>query len=1058
MGSKRERQRFFATVAGAAITIFTGGLGAGFSAALAGVTFTKVALATAASYALNALNPQQKQAGNASGGYGVGVNAVLPNAPRQVIYGRPRVGGAVFYQNVLPDNVTLYQCIAFADHEITSYDEIYLNEEKIDPNTIDTGIIPNYNTAFLLISPDGTSRNIFGATSYQERLGTLDQSFASMPSNTQWTEEHKAAGVAYLTVRHYYDANRKDFPNGVPAISALISGKKVYDPRTGETAFTDISGVEIGRNPALILRDYLIYSGIATTAEIDEDAFSTAANICDENVTLSGGSTEKRYRCDGAYLTQENPQDIIKSIIATMGGMIWYSNGKWSCKAAAYTSSVLTLDEDDLRSGLEISTRNSRRDGFNKVIGLFRGEETSWQPTNYPEIKSDEFVRIDGGEESVLELDLPFVSSSSQAQRIAKIALYRNREQLKVSGSFGLRALQLSVGDIIKINNTRLGFVNKEFEVIEWTFGLNGDMALEVVMTLQEISSAVFDWDAEESTFESNNTQLASPFYVPDVSITLTNEVRVINQHLTSVIAVDVSSDNAAQIEDVEVEYLKYNNQTVKYNDLDQSLANGAISVVDGAWGVARSGGGLLTEVTSLTRRFYFGWTSGGPTEAFFDQIRGTSANGVVSFLANEQGDYDEFTFFTSQSGKSGSAKFDVLFIQKQQTAAGGGWYLVQTAAPVVLIGDLTGLSTSEGVNVFFAWEFLRTGTDKGYTLIGRGDLGRYEIIDAFIEDVDNPQYTRYSIRARASNSLGVRGAYTEVGRVTQHDTTGPTAVSSIEQRIAGSALHLDWEPSASGDLSHYKIHRNYETSGAGFNDFHTVPVVNRVARPASSATMIAQSGTFFIEPYDKSGNAGTVSSIVINANDLDQRTNSETYTISGTTADFSSTVGTRDNTTIWSGYYGKEIHITDYTVAPSTGTYFSYGYDDLGSDQNVRLFVSELFVERYAPPSTTYVTAFSDHSGPYDINFDALQGNIDSWPKDYDWDDFDRQTVNFKDVSVEVYARAYPAGGGSPLTDYVKLPCELYGGRFLFKYVLKSTADNVTPVLQKAVISMEYN
>lgn len=1000
-------------------------------------------------YALSALAPKPTL-GNASGGYGVTVNTLSPNAPRQVIYGETRVGGVIFFQHVFLDS--LQQCIAFADHEIDSFQDVYFNEERV---TAKTQTDTNFFKVTQLTDTEGTARNVSEYYSYEQRLGTLDQEVVDTFSN-QWNAEHRAVGVAYLSP--FYNYSSSQFPNGVPVISALIRGKKVYDPRTGETAFTDSGDVEIGRNPALILRDYLLYSGIATEAELDDDAFSAAANICDEDVTLASGGTQKRYRCDGAFTTEENPQDIIKSITATMGGMVWYSNGKWSCKAAAYTTPVLTLDEDDLRSGLEISTRNSRRDGFNKVVGLFRGAETLWQPTNFPEVKSDVFVEVDGGEESTLELDLPFVSTSTQAQRIAKLALYRNREQLKISGSFGMRALQLSVGDIIKINNSRLGFVEKQFEVVEWTFGLNGEMALEVAMTLQEISAEVFEWDAEESTFESNNTTLSSPFDVPDVSITLTNEQRVINQHLTSILAVDVSSDRPEEVESVEVEYLRYNNQTFVANDLDLSLNNGQISLVDGAWGVARSGGGLLTEVTSLTRRFYFGWSSGGPTEAFFDEIRGTSNNGVTSFFTNDFGDYDEFTFYTSQSGKSGSAKFDVLYIQKQQTAANGGWYLVGTTPPVNVIGDLTGLSTTDGVNVFFAWEFLRTGTDAGYITLGKGELGRYEIIDASIEDVDNPKFSRYTVRARALNALGVKGAYAEAGRATSHDTSGPTAVSDIEQRVSGGTLYLDWEPSTSGDLSHYKIHRNYETSGADFTDFHTLPVVNRVARPASEAALVAQTGTYFIEPYDKSGNRGTVASITVNANDLDQRTNSETYTASGTTADFSSTVGTRDNVTIWSGNYGREAHIADYSVAPSTGTYYSYGYDDLGSDQSVRLFVSELFVERYAPPSTTYTGSFSDHSGPYDINFDTLPNTIDSWPKDYDWDDFDRQTVNFKDVSVEVYARAYPAGGGSPLTDYVKLPCELYGGRFIFKYVLKSTSDNVTPVLQKAVVSMEYN
>ena len=1011
--------------------------------------FASFAFNAALGYALNALTPKANL-GNASGGYGVNVNALSSNAPTQVVYGRTRVGGVVFFQAV--KGARLFQYIAFADHEVDLFEGVYFNDEKVFTKS------GSYETSWkvdVLLQSDGVYRYP-KAMYYRERFGTLDQEFASSALK-KWTQDHLASGVAYLAP--YYDFDESEYPNGAPVVSAIIRGKKVYDPRTGETAFTDSSDVEIGRNPALILRDYLIYSGIAEASEIDDDAFNAAANICDEDVALTGGGTEKRYRCDGAFTTEENPQDIIKSIISTMGGMVWYSTGKWSCKAAAYTSPVIVLDEDDLRSGIQISTRRSRRESFNKVVGQFRGDETNWQPTNFPEIKSDVFVGIDGGEESTLELDLPFVSTSTQAQRIAKIALYRNREQLKINGSFGMRALQLSVGDIVKITNSRLGFVEKQFEIVEWSFGLNSEMALQIAMTLQEISAEIFDWDAEESVFESNNTTLSNPFDVPDVGITLTNENRTINQHLTNLIAVDVSSHRANEIESVEVEYLKYNNQTVKYTDLDTSLSSGQISRVDGTWGVSQ-GGGLLTQVNENTTRFYFGWLSGGPTEKFMDKIRGTSSNGVVSFLANDRGDYDEFTFYSSQSGKSGSAKFDVLFIQKQQTAADGGYYLI-TVDNVFSVGTLTSLSTSDNVNVFFAWEFLRTGTEFGYISLGKGDLGRYEIIDASVTDINSPEFSRYSVRARATNALGVKGAYAEAGRASSHDTTGPTAVSSVEKRFSDGSLHLDWEPSASGDLSHYKIHRNYETSGASFTDFHTQPVVDRVARPSSDVILSPQTGTFFIEPYDKAGNAGTVASIVVTSGDLDTRTSSTSYTASGTTYDFATQSGSLTNTSIWTSGAtgGKEVLLTDYSSAPSEGTIAAYGYNDLLSDKVVRLSVTELQVQRHSADSTAHFggSGYSDHSGNWYPNFDSLPKNIDSWPKDYNFDSFVLENANFKDVFVEVYA-ATRKDGSYIWLDWTKLPCTLEGRYFKYKYVLKSKSDNISPVFQKAVVTLEHN
>jgi hypothetical protein len=55
----------------------------------------------------------------------------------------------------------------------------------------------------------------------------------------------------------------------------------------------ELKQLHILDNAALCLRDYLISSGVAFTSEIDDTLFSTAANICDETVTIDDASVEK---------------------------------------------------------------------------------------------------------------------------------------------------------------------------------------------------------------------------------------------------------------------------------------------------------------------------------------------------------------------------------------------------------------------------------------------------------------------------------------------------------------------------------------------------------------------------------------------------------------------------------------------------------------------------------------------------------------------------------------------------------------------------------------------
>lgn len=557
---------FFLPAIMAAISTTTAVVAAGGIAAFKFASFAAGWASVAASFlvstalgaVLNALTP--KPSFGQSRGYSIQgeSGAALDH---QIIYGEVRVGGARIYDaSTGTDNEYLHRILAFAGHEINSYQQIWINDAYVS-DLENTGTDGNgyviYNVKEVT-DPDGnTSARYDGFIQIKQYLGTTNQpADANLITDTasltdgEWTTDHKLSNIAYLYVRFKYSADA--FPNGVPAVSAIIRGKKVYDPRTATTAWSD--------NPALCLRDYLTsdYGMSQPSARINDTLVSTAANICEQSV-----ESEERYTCNGAFVTNLTPSQIITDLLTSMGGLLWYAQGQWRMKAAAYTSPVADFDEDDLRSQISVSTRHSRRDGFNKVKGTFRGSETDWQQTDYPAVasivsagsfvtgqpytitevgttdftligassntvgvtftatgagsgtgKADYFLGLDNGISNVLDYALPFTASSKTAQRIARIALNRNREQLTVSASFGLRAFAVQVGDIVRLTNTRFGWTNKEFEVLSWTFGLTDGLDIQVQMTLREISSGVFTGVNGEA-FNLNNTTLVNPFAFP---------------------------------------------------------------------------------------------------------------------------------------------------------------------------------------------------------------------------------------------------------------------------------------------------------------------------------------------------------------------------------------------------------------------------------------------------------------------------------------------------------------------------------------------------------------
>jgi hypothetical protein len=213
------------------------------------------------------------------------------------------------------------------------------------------------------------------------------------------------------------------------------------------------------------------------------------------------------------------------------------------------------LTEDDLRSSINVSTRHSRRDNFNVVKGTFRGSESNWQTTDYPQVTNSAFLSADGGQESVADVDLPFTDNSIEARRIALISLERNRQQLTVSASFGLRTLEVQVGDNITLTSARFGWSSKEFEVVSWNFGLVGDYDLQTNMVLRETAESVYDEVNDGIVYERDNTSLLSPFDVPSVGLSAEARTQVIREKLTNIITLTVSSGANERIDYVEAEF-----------------------------------------------------------------------------------------------------------------------------------------------------------------------------------------------------------------------------------------------------------------------------------------------------------------------------------------------------------------------------------------------------------------------------------------------------------------------------------------------------------------------
>ena len=753
---------------------------------------------------------------------GITVTSKAPTAPYRIIYGESRVGGTIVYaETTSSTNEFLHMVIVLAGHEVDDIPTIFLGDDAValETSSNDSNGIPIYTPT------SGDQYN--GKLRVKKHFGDPAQlADANLVTDvTQWTTDHKISGKAYLYFKFTFD---KDvYPNGVPNISAIVKGKKLYDPRatsftassgtvstanntitisshglsTFDRATYDINGntaigglsngtlyyvikvdsntiklatnyancvagtaisltsvtgsttqkfnfTTFSDNPVLCIRDYLkdtIYGLQVEDVEINDTNFIASANTCDETVTVTNPSgTEKRFTCNGSFQLTQTPKVIIENLLTTLGGFLIYSNGEFKVIPSAYLSPTVTLNESNLRSGISINSRVSKKELFNAVKGLYSEPANDYQPQNYPILTNSSFEAEDNNERIYAEFDYPFTNSSRMCQRLSKIQLLKVRQQISFSASFDMGAFDLDVGDTVNITNARMGFTNKTFQVLEWGFSIDGnDGSLQITANFKEIASVVYDFSTGDySTVSSGKaTNLPKSTSVsPPTAITLTDEL-------------------------------------VAYND-------GTVIVK------------LVIELTEATDNF---------TELYEIEI-------------------------------------------KQDTDASG-----------------TPLSPADT-----------------FKEIGRGSRTKYE----FLNVIDK---ATYSVRARGVNIYGVNSSTITANRTIIGQIAPPSDVENFACNIIGKEAHLSFDPVPDLDLSHYRINYSPLTSGAEWQN--SIVLVKKLSRPGTSIVVPAKTGTYLIKAVDKLGNVSINASQVVTqittiGDFTDLITNNQNPDFTGTTND----------------------------------------------------------------------------------------------------------------------------------------------------------------------------
>lgn len=457
----------------------------------------------ATSMALNAAMPAAKpklpefDLGGLSLGDGAR-NVRQPITTRKIVYGRARCGDAIVFLHSTGNKEYLHLLIMCAGHPVDGFEDVWVNDEVVefDPATHEALPVGGaYNRSDLGALPFLWVWTGDGSTAGDADL--LAAIRAGCPDLL--TTDHTWEGCAKIYARLRW-GDGSAWAAGIPQITAVVRGKKVYDPRTSATAWS--------ANAPLCQADYIACDmGLNEGwGRIDETELIVAANESDEDVALAAGGTEKRYEVNGIIDTADAPESILQSLLSASAGQAVYTAGRWVVRAGSWVApdAADELTADDIVGPVRITARTGRRDLFNGVKGVFRDPDQNWQPVDFPPVQVAAWLAEDQGEELWRDVEMPFTVSPAAAQRLARIDLEKARRQIVLAAPCSHRALRYQVGQVIPVTLARYGFSAKAFEVKSWSFVLRDEddaPTLGCDLVLREVDSGIYAWTtADEQT------------------------------------------------------------------------------------------------------------------------------------------------------------------------------------------------------------------------------------------------------------------------------------------------------------------------------------------------------------------------------------------------------------------------------------------------------------------------------------------------------------------------------------------------------------------------------
>ena len=473
--------------------------------ATVGVTATVAAvnafLINAAISAGLSLLAKKKRSGSGAERQASVVTVQVGEVPREYVFGRVATAGSLVDAfNFGGKYGTDWECLvlAVASHELDALEGFWVWDRyyPFSANGMQAGFSNGLDIQFVNATAAGTAP-------------------PARFSAAGWSSTDRCAGETLVWFA--YSAKLVEERGGRPQVRFVVRGKKLYDPRkdstvpggSGSHRWATPSTWEFSENLAIARYNWVrgIFAGDQvgtpqhlwigrglTAVEAPPERVFAAANLCDEDVALKAGGTQKRYHGGGVIRADEEFDGVEEMFASAMAGVVVQREGGVEIEAGASKAAVVEITDADLVVGETISFEAFRPDPdrINTVAARYIEPTQLWNETAAPVRRSTVDIGTDGRPREEV-LSLGFVTQNAHAQRCAEQRRRLNRMERSAGIVLGPRFAALEEGDWIGWTSERYHGGGRVVYRVE-RYGRAASW--RKTLALREIAASAYAWTA----------------------------------------------------------------------------------------------------------------------------------------------------------------------------------------------------------------------------------------------------------------------------------------------------------------------------------------------------------------------------------------------------------------------------------------------------------------------------------------------------------------------------------------------------------------------------------